>query len=330
MLKKPTVFILGAGASIPYGYPSGEDLVKEIVSELLGQGTLYKICREFEFTEPQIIDFAETLSRSGDKSIDAFLERNSEFIKLGKVVITLKLIERENENELFSDGDDKWYRDVVNELKSSSVDSFDNNLSFLTFNYDRSFEHYLFLSLKNSYQEIKDDKKCAELVNSIPIIHLHGQIGKLPWQSDDGTGRQYSKSFKEIDFIKRILSRNVEYLGSQVAEARHYIFNISNQIKIIHEKELDSDIGFQEAKKLLQEANNIYFLGFGYHDDNLKRLNISQLSPAIKRNIDGTRYRLGTAKIKHIKSVTNGKINLYEIPSTYKIIDFLKERVDFE
>jgi hypothetical protein len=127
MIKKPTVFILGAGASIPYGYPSGETLVTETVSELLRKGSLFNLCRELEFTEGVIINFAETISRSGDKSIDAFLERNSAFIDLGKVVITLKLIEKEDEEYLFSPGDDKWYGGLVNELKSSSIDVFDNN-----------------------------------------------------------------------------------------------------------------------------------------------------------------------------------------------------------
>jgi len=327
LIKKPTVFILGAGASMPYDYPSGEALVNEIVSELLGQETLFHICRRLDFTELQINNFAEALRYSGDTSIDAFLERNSEFIKLGKVVITLKLIEKEDENFFFSPHEDKWYGVVVNALKSSLVEDFDNNVSFLTFNYDRSFEHYLFLSIKNSYEKIKDENECVKIVNSIPIIHLHGQTGKLPWQSSkDCITREYSKNFKELDFIKS--ANNVEFHPTQFLQARENIFNISNQIKIIHEKELDSDVGFQEANKLLDSANNIYFLGFGYHDDNLKRLKISQISPRIKRNIDGTSCGIGAAKRKHICAVTNTKINLSE--KNYKIIEFLKERVDFE
>lgn len=329
MIKKSTVFILGAGASIPYGYPSGETLVTETVNELLSQGTLFEICRKLDFTEQQIINFAKALSRSGDKSIDAFLERNSAFIKLGKVVITLKLIEKEDEKYLFSPGDDKWYGDLVNELKSSSVDGFDNNVSFLTFNYDRSFDHYLFVSIKNSYEELKYDKQCAEIVNNIPIIHLHGQIGKLPWQANEGIGRQYSNSFKEIEVIKRILSVNEAYYSrDELTEARSYILKVSEQIKIIYEKELDRDSGFQDAKNLLDKSNNIYFLGFGYHDDNLRRLNISEISPSIKRNIDGTSYGLGAAKRKHVKFVSNGKISLSD--KNYKVVEFLKERVDFE
>jgi len=71
-----------------------------------------------------------TLDRSHDKSIDAFLQRNESFIILGKVAITLKLIVHEDETVLFSPGDDKWYRDLVSELKSPSLDSFDNAVAF--------------------------------------------------------------------------------------------------------------------------------------------------------------------------------------------------------
>lgn len=329
MINKPTVFILGAGASIPYGYPSGETLVAEIVSELLQKGLLYKLCRELEFNESEIGKFAETLNLSGDKSIDAFLERNTQFIKLGKIAITLKLIEKEDENDLFSPGKDKWYGDLVNELKSSSTDTFVNNVSFLTFNYDRSFDNYLFISIMNSYEEIKDFIQCAQIINRIPIIHLHGHTGRLSWQEGNGIERAYGRSFRDVELLKRaIATGGAGFGGRELSEARHFISDISNQIKIIHEKDLDNDSGFQEAKKLLDKANNIYFLGFGYHDDNLRRLNISELSPTIKRNIGGTSYGLGAAKRNHIKSVTKGKINLSE--KNYKIIEFLKESVDFE
>jgi hypothetical protein len=203
MINKPTVFVLGAGASIPYGYPSGATLVTDIVYELSQKGLLFKLCRELGFSQPEISKFAETLNLSGDKSIDAFLERNPQFIKLGKIAITLKLIEKEDENTLFSSGNDKWYGDLVNELKSSSTDTFVNNVSFLTFNYDRSFDHYLFVSIMNSYEEIRSDIECVQIVNRIPIIHLHGHIGKLFWQEGNGIERPYTNSFSRLDLLKR-------------------------------------------------------------------------------------------------------------------------------
>ena len=238
MINKPTVFILGAGASIPYGYPSGETLVTETVSELSQRGLLFKLCRELGFNQLEISKFAETLNLSGDKSIDAFLERNPQFIKLGKIAITLKLIEKEDENRLFSPGNDKWYGDLVNELKSSSTDTFVNNVSFLTFNYDRSFDHYLFVSIMNSYEEIKGDIQCAQIVSRIPIIHLHGHIGKLFWQESNGIERPYANSFGSLDLLKRATATSAaDFGGLELSGARHFISDISDQIRIIHEKD---------------------------------------------------------------------------------------------
>ncbi|MBW1814117.1 MAG: hypothetical protein JRJ39_10750 [Deltaproteobacteria bacterium] len=337
MIKQQTVFILGAGASMPYDYPSGQKLVDEIKKDLLAEGSLFKLCVRLNFNKSQIRDFAQKLKYSDPKSINAFLERQDDiiFIDLGKVLITLALIEKEIEDNLFSPGNEKWYQDVVDKIKPSSLSEFNNSddhgnkiVSFLTFNYDRSFDHYLYQSIKNSYPELEDYRKCAEIVNSIPIIHLHGQIGKLPWQTNDSTGRPYTKDFDSLKFIKDSLSPRNPYHESDLASKRHDILNISEQIKIIHEKKLDSDIELQKAHKLLDKANNIYFLGFGYNDDNLRRLKISEISPKIKRNIDGTSHGIGAAKKEHIKKVTNDKINLPE--KEFKIVEFLKEKVNFE
>ena len=336
MIKKPTVFILGAGASVPYAYPSCESLVREIVNDLSRPGSLfYSLCRTLGFTEPHIHEFASTLDRSHDKSIDAFLQRHESFIKLGKVAITLKLIVHEDETVLFSPGDDKWYRDLVSELKSPSLDTFDNAVAFITFNYDRSFEHYLYVSMQNSYEELKRSPgRCDEILNRIPIIHLHGQIGRLPWQDDTGIRRDYGSSFKELDLLKRsIESRNDASSAATLDEAKHYIFSLSEQIKIMRGKELDSD--FEEANKLLTDARNIYFLGFGYHHENLRRLNFSALSPMSQAldhqyevNIDGTAYGIGAAKRRQVEIITNGKIKMSD--KNYKVKEFLKEKVAFE
>jgi len=35
VITSPTVFVLGAGASIPYGFPSGEKLAESIAHQLM-------------------------------------------------------------------------------------------------------------------------------------------------------------------------------------------------------------------------------------------------------------------------------------------------------
>ncbi|MBI2471807.1 MAG: hypothetical protein HYV59_11290 [Planctomycetes bacterium] len=338
MINRPTVFILGAGGSIPYNYPSGNKLVEDIIASLLKRQLLFQLCSKLEFTENEIIKFANALKFSGDASIDAFLERNPNFVDLGKIAITLTLIEKENTGTLFSEGNDKWYGDLLNELKSPSINDFKNSVAFLTFNYDRSFEHYVYTSIKNSYGI--SDKECTEIINTIPIIHLHGQTGKLPWQVTDGTGRPYDNNFPAYRTIVDSLNIRANKISARtLAEAVHYIRRISNQIKIIHEADVEKDIEFKEAHKLLSDADKIYFLGFGYNDENLRRLKISELPDIIIRKtpsgeayiariITGTNCGIGTAKTKHITSVSSGKIMLPE--KQFKVLEFIKEFVNFD
>jgi hypothetical protein len=76
-------------------------------------------------------------------------------------------------------------------------------------------------------------------------------------------------------------------------------------------------------------------LGFGYHDENLRRLDLSALPPISQAldqmyevNIDGTAYGIGAAKRRHVETITNGKIKMSD--KNYKVKEFLREKVDFE
>jgi hypothetical protein len=335
MITKSTVFILGAGASFPYKYPLGEQLVREINEGLLKGNDLFLSCLALEFSKREIEEFNNALRFSGDSSIDAFLERNEEYLELGKVAIALSLFRRESTNELFSVGDNKWYGDLVKELKSPLKIDFKNNVSFLTFNYDRSFDQYLFESIKNSYGI--SSKECKSLIEDIPIIHLHGQVGKLAWQGKGEKGRLYDKNFSALSLINDHSAPINKYSSYDRDNAVQYIrHEISGQIKIIHENELDSDSAFKDAQKLLKEAERVYFLGFGYNDENLRRLKIADLTKAVTtevasggsstttRIVEGTAHGIGTMKRGQIRSAY--KIELHK---QYKVKEFIKEIVDF-
>jgi hypothetical protein len=63
MIKTPTVFVLGPGASIPYGYPSGEKLREEICHELEDPSHPYgRMLQSQGFSEKEILEFSSSLS----------------------------------------------------------------------------------------------------------------------------------------------------------------------------------------------------------------------------------------------------------------------------
>jgi hypothetical protein len=43
-------------------------------------------------------------------------------------------------------------------------------------------------------------------------------------------------------------------------------------LRVIHEAQVPDDPEFQAARKLISEAERLVFLGFGYHDANVRRL----------------------------------------------------------
>ena len=247
MIKTPTVFILGAGASAPFEYPSGYDLMKTICTRLGNPNDeRFKQMACLGHQEKDISTFRNALFYSGKSSVDAFLEHRTVFISIGKSAIAQTLIPFEKVNVLFDRGD--WYQYFYDKLNTSFEEFGQNNISIITFNYDRSFDHYLFTALQNSYG--KSDKECADKLKDIPIIHLYGQLSLLPWQADFQTKhlqRPYDADVS-LDDIDRA----------------------AQSIKIIHETvDYKQDTDFQKAYGLLKEAEYIYFLGFGYDETNI-------------------------------------------------------------
>jgi hypothetical protein len=304
MIEKNTVLVLGAGASMPYSFPSGESLIREIINSKSVYNQLIDL-----FSIRLISEFRNALLNSGRYSIDTFLEYRPKFQEIGKVAIASVLIPKEEESKkAFVDfnNEDNWYRYFYNAL-NSSIDNFKNNkIAIITFNYDRSLEYYLFNALKNSHEHMNDNRCALELYN-IPILHVHGKLDHLPWEYlDDGKKREYGE----------------QQTPPELKES-------SKGIRIIHES-TKNDTLFQEAYELINKADNLYFIGFGFHKDNLDRLQIDKLVNEGKlkeKRINGSSYKLGNAKKRSVNDYFNLNI---EFLSNRPNLKFLKDKVPFE
>ena len=283
MIMDNTVLVLGALASMPYGFPSGRELFFIIKRGLniytRGKRILWEKLRTLGIEEKVILNFRSALNYADPPSVDAFLEYRSEFLDVGKLSIALILIPYEDERRLFNIGGSadmptSWYRYLMDKLDAKDCDEFKyNKLSVITFNYDRSWEHYLFTALKYRYG-ITDDE-CAESLSSIPIIHVHGSLGSLSWQACN-----YSRPYENTNDL------------SEIQKA-------SKQIIVMSEKD-ESAPDFHRVFKLMEEASKIYFLGFGYHNTNLRRLGMGRL--VNKANRFGTSVGIGNAEWRSISN----------------------------
>jgi hypothetical protein len=242
MIERPTVLILGAGASAHLDYPLGRGLLSRLC-QLRWEPDIDRLSNKWP--KDQITDFLTRLSRAGYSSVDEFLEKNSEYVDLGKYLIARELKKKEDPDRLFPPHNSGWYKYLFSSLLVHDQPEFEeNNVTIVTFNYDRSLEAYLDLALQSRYKI--SDSSAQRICGQLPILHVHGILGQYPAVS-------YSKS----------------------TDSENELLEISKQIQIISEIQDKTDAfcnaQFEQANRYLRQAQRIFFLGFGFNSNNIRR-----------------------------------------------------------
>ena len=187
MIANPTTLILGAGASVPFGYPTGIELRKQIIN---GLGMRYKAP-----------DYDELLNRfrwSLVSSIDAFLaeKENHHLQDAGRVAIVAALAQAEMQSQT-----ENWYEQLFNAIRGRRGDERPHPVRIVTFNYDRSLEYFLFEAFKNAYRlSVEETRELFK--QSVDIIHVYGDIGALPeLDPHEPSARPYGAQLKHDDYV---------------------------------------------------------------------------------------------------------------------------------
>ena len=71
MITKPTVFVLGVGASEPYGFPTAYGLLEPVYRSIQDDSTLKAVLLDCEFEAAEILAFCRRMKESGQYSIDS-------------------------------------------------------------------------------------------------------------------------------------------------------------------------------------------------------------------------------------------------------------------
>jgi hypothetical protein len=253
MIVKPTVFVLGAGAMADYNFPIGWKLVRQVIDGFQPRTKWRELLIEHGHgTDQKIDEFLTALSGSAQNSVDAFLEERGEFLNIGIAAMSIALIHNEVAQKLYEQSDPSinWLRNLLMHLRGTSFEKFgENAVSFVTFNYDRSLEFFLCRTVSETFG--KSEEKTGAILSSIPIIHLHGRLGYLPWESASDT-RPYAPIVDE-DALKACIK----------------------DVKVVNRRGFTINEGeFKTAKELLLKAERIYFLGVGFNNENLARLGV--------------------------------------------------------
>ena len=265
------VFIIGAGASMPYGFPSGDRLFNDIKNGFTEIVKKSYMIGGHEVRNPEAIPtyraanyLCEAMMDLSGESIDSFLNYNKNFKDIGVLAIATTILKYENTSVL-PGGDkaisDDWYTYLFKKLRERLDDSKsllkvgDNKVSFITFNYDRSLEYFLYrnLHILSKHSGVSEEQ-VKETFNKLKFIHVYGKVGFLPFQLD----RQDEEH------------RIIEYGSS----APSFLGNgdiASKFIEVMYDARKDKG-EINEARELIMGADKIFFLGFGFDEVNLKIL----------------------------------------------------------
>lgn len=290
--EKITV-ILGAGSSAEVGMPVGNELKSKIASLLevtgesrtdsiskgilankwtanwvLDQDKYFLACHQIATAMPQAI------------SIDNYLhahKNDKRTLLAGKLAISEAILNAERASSVywepnsntgfdFKRSSASWYNIFFQLLtENCSIENLPeslSNVSIISFNYDRSLEHYLICALKNYYR--LRDEQAIEIMGNLEIHHPYGQVGFLPWQNSNPHAHFGAEP------------------TPQLLEA------ISGQIRTFTEGTDPDNSNIDQIRESLALSNKMIFLGFAFHPMNMQLL-------ATNEDFNKTKTCFGTA-----------------------------------
>jgi hypothetical protein len=249
----------------------------------------------------------------------------NELINAGKTLIAMFLL-RSEKRDLFDNpnpqNDTKiWYRHIRNLIINSGKDSTEikkqiQNLTIISFNYDRSLDYYLHTRLSDYYGEIKErvfypygklavdnwDRKDYGKFNKdgkfnpynddeLREIEELGQGLRVIGELDEDLSKKYfnleNKNLTKVNEFKKEIGNFEEYCRGIVGNNEpSKILNLDiDKLEELKKSEKDDkikdEINFilEKYKTLLalHESHKIYFLGFAFHQQNCELLQLKNL-----------------------------------------------------
>lgn len=255
------VLILGAGTSAPYGFPIGRALVEDICDNFAARSTrLVRPGRSPALYRARADKLTGLLRTSVAYSIDFFLAHRADgdLREAGRVAIASSLLRVERKEALYApvDREDNWYRAFANAIPALIP------VGVVTYNYDRSLEHYLFEALRARYndQDARDLLLLGGAERSELVTHVHGCFGRLPWKTGDDI-HDPAIPYGEVEEMPD------DYYRRAVVFA-------AKRIGMVYDS--PNPRTMEKVYMILGQADLLVFLGFGYDETNLQRLRLDQ------------------------------------------------------
>lgn len=299
MFNNKTTLILGAGASVPYGYPRGPDLIDRIASgidkaineqipsisiwnhgsaDFIGEPypSLITYIEHFCSGKPsraELQELARKLSVATHQSIDDFARTNPRLRPILKALVALEIARATYDRlhfkgnslaineEFFGRSPINWYSRLISKITDDCHSVQDC--------YDNNFLSVITFNYDMSLEHyLNKHLGAAEMFSGIDPrqivtpIHIHGAL---------------DFTFEKSGYLG-------EGLGKQLMEC-------DTRFSIMGEARNNNPDPAKVARAVLFQAERIYVLGFDFHPSNVELLGLSE-SPTARKiialNYDGS------------------------------------------
>jgi hypothetical protein len=278
-MKAHNVFVIGAGASCCYGFPTGGELLQMLQDprfevgwsvdpdEIEKAAQFSSNLRKFQIgpVDRYIGQILSSQCCGSDSTVDMWSKMTAQII--------LECEGRFAANDFhYRDHGDHWmvmFHEFLREVHGASFRSsamfasaISDGNTFITFNYDRLLEYY-FASLIMSSFLLKFDEALGEM-RGVRVHHVHGICGS------------FFPGDKYVRFGDRLLSANVK--SGKNPPRRKLFEDAAREIKATQSVNGDEVKSYfmDRVFNSSEEIVNIVFLGFGFDRDNLRKIGVDE------------------------------------------------------
>lgn len=272
MIRTKTAFILGPGASTELHMPGPAELLERIAQALdFARATANQMTRDTAAIVRHVGKLAERMNKPEDalfragqrihtaakigRSIEQVIEQNNDdplVEAFGKLALAVFTLQSENRSSLRATPQgnaalplqtgDYWLIELGKLLTAglprSRLEKAMSDVSIISFNYDRSVEHFLPYAFATAYGMTLQEAQRI-VTGKLRFFHPYGCVGRLPWQGGDMPDVDWGN---EQPWNMAALSAQLRLFDQAMADRR----------------------GLAALRAAVGEASRIVFLGFDF------------------------------------------------------------------
>ena len=290
MFNSPTVIVLGAGASAPFGFPLGSDLWKDILADLnsLQQEVDRETpLRQLRRNHPISVD---EFAKKPHSSLAHFLHSSLTEHLIGRQITVRELLEFKTEFEIAShDTIDRFLRDNPSQLEIGKIllaqhillkmYGRDDNRNQMTL---RTFTNREYANHRNWYQlltnRIREGTSSAEQLkkNSLTIVTFNYDLSLeiALGQMLGGTENHSGAKLADVVDILHVNGKPAQ-IPNSISNVGEFIITAANSLNIVEEK-IDSELTEirEKAKSAINSADRVYIMGFHFDPSNIESIGL--------------------------------------------------------